>query len=85
MRHLSLAIKNIPLHDQLAANHEMMADIFRQPESSGCVLVGQDLSILHANKARAELFPAVPAGRNAELEFSDLPAGIGEQQGLSRC
>ena len=54
LEELGLAIKNIWLHDQLAANHEMMADIFRQL-SNACVVIGQDLTILHANKAAAAI------------------------------
>ena len=77
LEELSLAIKNIWLHDQLAANHEMMADIFRQL-SSACVLVGQDLTILHANKTARACFSRT-AGRNAELEFSDLPQALGNK------
>ena len=49
LEQLGLAIKNIWLHDQLATNHEMMADILREL-SSACVVVGRDLTILHANK-----------------------------------
>ncbi len=77
LEEVSLAIKNIWLHDQLAANHEMMADIFRQL-SSACVLVGQDLTILHANKTARGYFSRA-SGRNADLEFSDLPQVLGNK------
>jgi signal transduction histidine kinase/DNA-binding NarL/FixJ family response regulator len=75
LEELALALKNIQLHDQLAANHEMLADIFRQL-SSACVLVGQDLTILHANKTARGYFGKA-GQRGAELEFSDLPAALG--------
>ena len=75
LEELALAVKNIWLHDQLAANHEMMADIFRQLHSA-CVIVGQDLAILHANKTARGYFGKA-AHRGAELEFSDLPADLG--------
>lgn len=77
LEELSLAVKNIWLHDQLAANHEMMADIFRQL-SSACVLVGQDLAVLHANKTARGYFSRA-AGRNADLQFSDLPQALGNK------
>jgi signal transduction histidine kinase/DNA-binding NarL/FixJ family response regulator len=75
LEELALALKNIRLHDQLAVNHEMMADIFRQL-SSACVVVGQDLAIVHANKAARNAF-GKSARRGAELEFSDLPPALG--------
>lgn len=77
LEEVSLAIKNIWLHDQLAANHEMMTDTFRQL-SSGCVLVGQDLTILHANKAARSFFSRA-GSRAAELEFTDLPMELGNK------
>ncbi|HXC99506.1 MAG TPA: ATP-binding protein [Verrucomicrobiae bacterium] len=75
LEELALAVKNIWLHDQLAANHEMMADIFRQLNSA-CVVVGQDLAILHANKTARGYFGKA-GSRGAVLEFSDLPAALG--------
>ncbi|MDB6066488.1 MAG: hypothetical protein JWR26_2696 [Pedosphaera sp.] len=77
LEELGLAIKNIWLHDQLAANHEMMADIFRQL-SSACVVIGQDLVVLHANKTARSHF-SKSARRNTELEFSDLPKELGNK------
>ena len=44
LEELGLAVKNIWLHDQLADNHEMMADILRQL-SSACVVVDRDGNI----------------------------------------
>ncbi len=55
LEQLGLAIKNIWLHDQLAGNHEMMADILREL-SSACVVVSRDLTILHANKTARRYF-----------------------------
>ena len=77
LEELSLAIKNIWLHDQLAANHEMMTDVFRQL-SSACVVVGQDLTVLHANKTARGYF-SKSSRRNAELQFSDLPPELGSK------
>ena len=75
LEELALAVKNIWLHDQLAANHEMMTDIFRQLNSA-CVIVSQDLSILHANKTARGYFSKA-GQRGGELEFSDLPTALG--------
>lgn len=75
LEELGLAVKNIWLHDQLAANNEMMGDILREL-SSACVVVSRDLAILHANKAARNLFSR-PGNRSADLEFSDLPQALG--------
>jgi signal transduction histidine kinase/DNA-binding response OmpR family regulator len=75
LEQLGLAVKNIWLHDQLAGNNDMMAEILREL-SSACVVVNRDLAILHANKAARRFF-TVSNRRTGELEFSDLPQLIG--------
>ena len=75
LEELGLAVKNIWLHDQLAANNEMMGDILREL-SSACVVVSRDLAVLHANKAARTLFNR-PGNRSADLEFTDLPQALG--------
>jgi signal transduction histidine kinase/DNA-binding response OmpR family regulator len=77
LEEVGLALKNIWLHDQLAANHEMMTDVLRQL-SSACIVVSRDLTILHANKAARSFF-ARSSRRQGELEFSDLPAALGSK------
>lgn len=77
LEEVGLAIKNIWLHDQLAANHELMTDVFRQL-SSACIVVGRDLTVLHANKAARQFF-ARGSRRQGELEFSDLPPFLGSK------
>ncbi len=74
---LGLAVKNIWLHQQLAANHEMLADVLRQL-NSGCVVIGRDLAILHVNKAARTCF-AKPGRRGSDFEFSDLPQALGSK------
>ncbi|HEY4417332.1 MAG TPA: ATP-binding protein [Verrucomicrobiae bacterium] len=75
LEQVGLALRNIWLHDQLAGNHEMMADVLREL-SSACIVVGRDLKVLHANKSARRHF-----GRKNErtggLEFSDLPQVLG--------
>jgi signal transduction histidine kinase/DNA-binding NarL/FixJ family response regulator len=75
LEQLGLAVKNIWLHDQLASNHAMMADILREL-SSACVVVNRDLAILHANKMARRWFGRTDK-KTGELEFSDLPQVLG--------
>ena len=77
LEELGLAIKNSWLHDQLLANHEMMADILNQ-SGSGCLVVGRELAILHANQAALDYFHRRER-HGAALEFSDLPQAIGSK------
>jgi signal transduction histidine kinase/DNA-binding NarL/FixJ family response regulator len=77
LEQLGLAIKNIWLHDQLAANHEMMADILREL-SNACVVVSRDLLVLHANKAARKFFVRTER-RSGDIEFSDLPQALGSK------
>jgi len=77
LEQLGLAIKNIRLHDQLATNHAMMADILREL-SSACVVVNRDLAVLHANKTARRYF-ARGERRSGELEFTDLPQVLGSK------
>ena len=77
LEQLGLAIKNIWLHDQLASNHEMLADILREL-SSACVVVSRDLVILHANKTARRYFSRGER-RSGDLEFSDLPQPLGSK------
>lgn len=77
LEQLGLAIKNIRLHDQVANNNDMLADILREL-SSACIVVGRDLTILHSNKMARKYF--TPRNRQtAELEFADLPPALGSK------
>jgi nitrogen fixation/metabolism regulation signal transduction histidine kinase len=71
----ALAIQNIWLHDQVAANNKIMAEILRELNDA-CVVVNRDLVILHANKAARKFFTRAER-RSGELEFSDLPQLLG--------
>ncbi len=75
LEQLGLAVKNIWLHDQLAANLEMMTGVLREL-SSACVVFGGNLTILHANKTARRYF-SKGERRSGELEFSDLPQLLG--------
>jgi nitrogen-specific signal transduction histidine kinase len=77
LEEVGLAVKNIWLHTQLAANNELLTDVFRQL-SSACIVVSRDLTVLHANRAARNFF-ARAGRRHAELEFSDLPQFLGSK------
>jgi signal transduction histidine kinase/DNA-binding NarL/FixJ family response regulator len=77
LEQLGLGIKNIWLHDQAVANQNMLADILREL-SSACVVVSQDLAILHANKTARRYFPRSDR-RTGEMDFSDLPQALGSK------
>ena len=70
-----LTVPNIRPQDQLAANHELMAEILREL-SIGCIVVSQDLTILHANRTAHRYF-AQSRRDQAELKFTDLPQALG--------
>jgi signal transduction histidine kinase len=74
---LGQAIKNIWLHDQIAARHEMMFDILRDLKS-GCVVVGAGLKVLHANEMARICFPR-PNRPADSFDFNDLPQIIGSK------
>lgn len=75
LEELGLAVKNIWLHDQLAASHSMLADVLKEL-SSGCVVVSSDLMILHANRSARRMFNR-GGQRSGEMDFTDLPQELG--------
>lgn len=76
LEEVGLAIRNVWFHDQLVANQQMLTDILRQ-FSSGCVVVGRDLNILHCNDTARRFL--IGSRREAELQFSDLPVVLGSK------
>ncbi len=75
LEQLGLAIKNIWWHEQVSARHEMMFDILRNIKA-GCVVIGRELHVLHANESARAFFPR--PGRPPEtFDFNDLPQVIG--------
>lgn len=75
LEQVGLALRNIWLHEQLADNNEMMADVLRELNSA-CIVVGRDLKVLHVNKAARRHFGRKNR-RTGNLEFSDLPQELG--------
>ncbi len=74
---LGMAIKNTRLHDRLGENHAMTTAILHQ-FNSGCLVVANDLSILHVNQLARDAF-ARPERGSAPFEFSDLPQALGSK------
>jgi len=77
LEQLGLAIRNIWLHDQLAANHDLMADTLGHL-SNGCVVVSAAMEILHANHAARKIFKPLDTSPR-RMEFNDLPQVIGSR------
>jgi signal transduction histidine kinase len=77
LEQLGLAIKNIWWHDQVSARHQMMFDILGHIKS-GCVVVGRELSILHANDMARAYFPRANRAPDS-FDFADLPHVIGSK------
>ncbi|MGO8701462.1 MAG: ATP-binding protein [Limisphaerales bacterium] len=75
LEQLGLAIKNVWWHDQVSARHEMMFDILRHIKT-GCIVIGPDLQVLHANDMAQAYFPRTHRLGGA-FEFSDLPHAVG--------
>ena len=77
LEQLGLAIKNIWWHEQVSARHEMMFDILRNIKA-GCIVIGHELNVLHANETARGFFPR--ANRPPEaFDFNDLPQVIGSK------
>jgi len=75
---LGLTIRNIWLHEQLAANHSIVSEILQQLNSA-CVVVARDLTVLQANKKARTLFQRTSGSRSSDFEFSDLPQMLGSK------
>ena len=75
LEQVGLAVRNIRLHDQLAANNEMMTGVLRELNSA-CVVVNRDLQILHANKMARKYFGQTSRAKD-KLDFADLPQSLG--------
>ena len=75
LEQVGLAVRNIRLHDQLAANNDMMTGVLRELNSA-CVVVNRDLQILHANKMARKYFGQTSRTKD-KLDFADLPQSLG--------
>ncbi len=77
LEEVGLAIRNSWLHDQLVANHGMVADILGTL-GSGCIVVSSSLSMLHANASARRIFLSNKGGK-LQIEFADLPQELGSR------
>ncbi len=77
LEEIGLAIRNTWLHDQLAGNHAMIADILSHL-GSGCVVIGANLVALHANSAACRYFLDRQPGKT-RFDFSHLPQELGSK------
>jgi signal transduction histidine kinase/DNA-binding response OmpR family regulator/GAF domain-containing protein len=75
LEEVGLALRNTWLHDQVLANHEMIADILSHL-GSGCVVIGANLAALHSNNFATRLFLHDQQNKK-RLEFADLPQQLG--------
>ncbi len=75
LEEVALAIRNSWMHGQTQASQAMVGDILGQL-GSGCMVVGANLSVLHANRSLANMLGKQGNSRG-QLEFGDLPQQIG--------
>src|SRR5665213_3573525 len=77
LEQLGLAVKNIWSHEKVSTRCEMLFDILCQIKT-GCVVVGRDLSVLHANDMARACFPR--SNRPGDgFDFNDLPQVVGSK------
>ncbi len=77
LEEVGLAIKNSWLHTHLRANHAMLVDILGQL-GSGCMVVGGNMAVMHANTSVLRLFR--PKGSEKRpLDFQDIPQDLGSR------
>ncbi len=74
LEELGLAVKNSWLHHQLSASHRLFSDVLGAI-TSGSLVIGADLTVLHANRAFLE-FLRGGARLEAHVEFTELPAAL---------
>jgi len=77
LEQVGLAITNIWAHDQLVGSNQLLGDVLREL-SNACVVVGPDLTVLHANKAARRIVGGANR-RSGTLDFGDLPEALGGQ------
>lgn len=75
LEQVGLAITNIWAHDQLVGSNQLLGDVLREL-SNACILVGPDLTVLHANRAARRVIGG-PGRRSTRMDFGDLPEMLG--------
>jgi signal transduction histidine kinase len=74
MEELGAAIRNSWLHRQLANSHQLLSDALAAM-TSGSMIVGSDLSILHVNRAMVRFLKG-PGFWRQKLDFAELPGQL---------
>jgi signal transduction histidine kinase/DNA-binding NarL/FixJ family response regulator len=75
LEELGVAMRNCWRHEQLASTHGLIDDILAGL-GSGCVVIGANCGVLHANAAALRLL--VPgASPTAKVDFGHLPQSLG--------
>jgi signal transduction histidine kinase/DNA-binding NarL/FixJ family response regulator len=75
LEELGVALRNCWRHEQLAATHGLIDDILGGL-GNGCVVIGSNCGVLHANAAALRLLS--PARQtSSRLDFADIPQAIG--------
>ncbi len=78
LEELGMAIKNSWLHDELTHSHDLMTEILSQL-TSGCVVVGQDLQVMHCNPAARRFLLGPNEASRETIHFSELPQTLGSR------
>ncbi len=75
LEELAIALRNCWRHEQLAARHGIVDDVLAGI-GSGCVVIGANCGILHANETALDLlWPGRKSKR--QIEFAEIPQAIG--------
>jgi signal transduction histidine kinase len=74
LEELGLAVKNSWLHHQLSASHHLFSDVLGAI-TSGSLVIGADLAILHANRAFLQFLRGA-ARIDAHVDFAELPVSL---------
>jgi signal transduction histidine kinase/DNA-binding NarL/FixJ family response regulator len=75
LEELGVALRNCWRHEQLAATHGLIDDILGGL-GSGCVVIGANCGVLHANSAALRLLaPGRPGA--TRLDFAEIPQAVG--------
>ena len=80
LEELGTALRNCWRHEQLAAGHGLIDEIIASL-GSGCVVIGSNRGIIHANEAALDLlFPGGSRQRTRKtFDFGDLPQQLGSR------
>lgn len=75
LEEMGVALRNCWRHEQLAATHGLIDDILGGI-GSGCVVIGSNCGVLHANPSAWRLL-APNRSESGRLDFADIPQAIG--------